>query len=120
MDCPKCGGVSRVTAITHKKSTHVGYDKIRRYRRCTSCGHKFRTTQSQERLDTYGTLYRKERPHFQGTKHALAKLDEQKVLEIRDWHKDGNVTYQQIADRFGVDRNSIRKAVLRITWAHVS
>jgi transcriptional regulator NrdR family protein len=119
MNCPQCGGESRVTAVDHKKSTHPGHDKIRRYRRCTCCGHKFRTTQAQERLDTYGTLYRKERPHFQGTNHGLAKLDEAKVQEIRAWYKDGNVTYQQIANRFGVGKHAIRKVVLRLTWAHV-
>ena len=120
MNCPQCNSESRVIAIDHKKSTHAGHDKIRRYRRCTVCNHRFRTTQPQERLDTYGTLYRKERPHFQGTNHAQAKLDEDKVLEIRDWHKSGQVTYKEIADVFGVDKNCIRKVVLRQTWAHVA
>jgi hypothetical protein len=119
MKCPKCGGESRVTAIEHKKSTHVGYDKVRRYRRCLSCELRFRTTQPQERLDTYGTLYRKERPHFRGTNHARAKLNEQKVMQIRDWYSDGGVTYAEISRAFGVDKNCIRKVVLRQTWAHV-
>lgn len=53
-----------------------------------------------------------------GSSHALAKLTERDVLEIRA-RADARETYASIAVRFGVTRENIGSVVNRKTWKHV-
>ena len=54
-----------------------------------------------------------------GTAHAGAKLCDADVVEARRlWREDGWI-YARLAERFGVQRASMRNAVLGHTWRHV-
>lgn len=55
---------------------------------------------------------------LRGTKQPAAKLNEDKVAEIRRMSRAGH-SYQALARRFGVTRMTVTKIVLRITWKHV-
>lgn len=53
-----------------------------------------------------------------GNRVWCAKLDDQKVVQIRELHADG-ISQRELARRFRVDRNAIRLVVKRIGWKHV-
>ncbi len=52
------------------------------------------------------------------TNHA-AKLDEQKVREMRQLWCGEELPVHEIAARFGVGRSTVYAAVTRRTWRHV-
>jgi hypothetical protein len=53
-----------------------------------------------------------------GEGHGRAKLTEQDVIEVRALRRRGE-TITALAQRFEVDRRTIRFAVTHTTWAHV-
>ncbi len=53
-----------------------------------------------------------------GVDRPLAKLNNEKVLQSRKLHNQGN-SIQSIADRFGVSHGTIYNAVKGKTWKHV-
>lgn len=55
-----------------------------------------------------------------GNKHPRAKLTEEKVLEIKDLLKKGELTQKKIADLFSVHRSAILGINLGRTWKHVN
>lgn len=54
----------------------------------------------------------------QGTKQHLAKLNEERVRTIRDL-KDSDLTYQEIADKFGISRSRAWMVANRKSWSWV-
>lgn len=56
-----------------------------------------------------------------GVLHHKAKLDEDKVREIRRLRTEEGLSYVGIADRLNwiVDVGTIRAAAIRRTWRHV-
>ncbi len=54
-----------------------------------------------------------------GESHGRARLTEEQVLEIRAMHDSGEVTNQEIADAYGVEKSRISKIALRKSWGHV-
>lgn len=56
--------------------------------------------------------------HVVGSVHPGAKLTEQQVLEIRSLYDQGK-TQQELADKYGVVRQSISKIVRRVRFKHV-
>lgn len=54
-----------------------------------------------------------------GATHPFAKLDEQKVREIRALRRAGE-RVEEIANTYGVSRNTVYAIENRTTWAHVS
>lgn len=69
-------------------------------------------TQSEQREDMrkHGTL-------MEGTKHPLAKLDPDKVREIRKSHP--GLSYAKIGKQYGVSKRLIMKVVRREAWKSV-
>jgi len=62
----------------------------------------------------------------ENTRHAInnkmcgyIKLDEQKVLEIRNLYKDGNYTHKQLALKYGVIRQTIGDIINKKRWKHI-
>ena len=53
-----------------------------------------------------------------GSRHHLAKLNDQKVRRIRILYKQG-VTQYELASKFGVHVSTIAKAIHRGKWKHV-
>ena len=52
-----------------------------------------------------------------GERNHFAKLDNRKVLEIRSLI--GSMTYEEIANMYGVKKGTIYRIAKRITWKHV-
>ena len=55
---------------------------------------------------------------MQGSKHTLAKLDEEKVLNIRQLVADG-MPQKDVALKFSVTRASVSLIISRKTWKHI-
>ena len=55
-----------------------------------------------------------------GEDHHSAKLTAEKVVAMRREYAAGGITYQQLADKYGVIRQTVEKAVTRVTWKHVT
>jgi hypothetical protein len=55
-----------------------------------------------------------------GDKHYASKLDADKVREARRLYADGGISFDRLARRYGVSFSTIRDAILRIAWKHVS
>lgn len=53
-----------------------------------------------------------------GERHPLSKLNRIDVVAIRDMRRLG-MTYQSIAEKFGIDQSNVYCIVKRKTWAHV-
>lgn len=56
--------------------------------------------------------------HGKGIDHYIAILNEEQVKEIIINGK-GNNTYQEIADKYGVSKATIRDVLIRRTWKHI-
>lgn len=55
-----------------------------------------------------------------GDARNFAKLNGDKVVEIRKRHARGDVQYLQLAEEFNVSPSTIRKIVLRLKWKHIA
>jgi len=53
-----------------------------------------------------------------GSKNTFAKLNEEKVIKIRELYKKG-VTYKELGIIFGVHPKTISNIVLRKNWTHI-
>ena len=104
MNCPECGKPSKVT------SQHMTAAGKRRYHRCNHCGHRCIS------LD-YEVVHVGERRR--GSSHFRSKLDEAKVVKIRELASQG-VSAFELGIKYDVDDKTIRKAVNRQTWRHVA
>ena len=54
-----------------------------------------------------------------GSKHGMAKLTEDQVLEIRRLYKTGNYIYKDLGEMFGVHYTLIGYIVNRKIWKHM-
>lgn len=54
-----------------------------------------------------------------GEIHPQSKLTESEVKEIRRLYREGGLSQQALADRFGLNQNTVWKVVNRKTWGHV-
>lgn len=55
-----------------------------------------------------------------GEKHPLAKLDWNKVLEIRKEYADGNITQKQLAEKYNMSRSTISDIINNKIWICVN
>ena len=115
MNCPECGGPSRVS------NTEVNASglRIRRFRNCPSCGYKFRTTQTVEKLDNDGHLW-----HFAKTRRGELNgrniFTEDDVRRMRRMYETKEYSQKQLAKIFGTGQTNVSNIVRRATWAHIS
>lgn len=54
-----------------------------------------------------------------GSRHGMAKLTEERVVEIRQIYGEGKTTQDQLAEKFGVSAACINTVVNRRRWLHV-
>lgn len=54
-----------------------------------------------------------------GEKNGASLLSEISVLEARKKYKDGGETYKSLADKYGVSRDTMQKAIRGIYWKHI-
>jgi predicted DNA binding protein len=55
-----------------------------------------------------------------GEEHGQAKLTEAQVIDIRARYTPHVVTISQLADEFGVGRETVNAVLQRRTWRHLS
>ena len=81
---------------------------------CCNPAHILIGTHSENQRDKF----RKNR-QAKGQACGSSKLTESQVLEIRASYKFGSVTFRSLAEKYGVCRDTIRKAVRRVYWRHI-
>ena len=83
---------------------------MRRYKACTVCELRFRTT---EQIDDEGE-------HFPLRERKIgSKLTPQKVSELRRLKREDQVSYDELARRYGITKNYAVKIVNRHVWKHI-
>lgn len=87
---------------------------------CCNPAHLFLGTQADNIRDMIakGRAAPPERTKHVGVEHGRAKLDDERVLEIRERHRLGQ-TVASLARQFGVSGTTVSFAVRGKTWAHV-
>lgn len=56
---------------------------------------------------------------FLGEEHAMSRLTENDVLNLRKRYEQGGVTQYQLADEYGVHQTTINLIVRRKKWKHI-
>jgi len=82
---------------------------------CVNPMHLERGTHAENQRDKHA---RGRAPNRKGEKHPLARLTDEKVIEIRKLAGCG-MTQPAIAEKFGVNRQQIGRIVRRENWSHV-
>lgn len=59
-----------------------------------------------------------ESSHLRGNDHPNSKLTAASVRSIRKLHAKG-MSYGRLGERFGVSKMTIRRVILRQSWAHL-
>lgn len=54
-----------------------------------------------------------------GERNSRAKLTEEQVLEMRQRYDEGGVTYDELAEEYGVHKGTISQIVNRKSWTHI-
>ena len=81
---------------------------------CCNPNHLFVGTQK----DNIRDMVAKGRSN-KGEKNPLSKLTKEDIFDIRRLYRIGNLTQQEIADKFGVNQQTISKIVNRKNWKHL-
>lgn len=73
-------------------------------------------------LDNYRDSLKKGRQNRyrpQGSKNSNAKLNDERILEVRKLYATGKITQTALGEQFGVRKETIWKILRRKLWAHV-
>ncbi len=90
---------------------------------CCRGEHLFAGTHGDNSAD----MVKKDRS-VRGERHAMAKLTDAQVKELRDLYgpqrkrhaqKVGRISQVELAIRFGIDRHTLRSIIQRKTWDHL-
>ena len=121
MNCPECGGPTRVsnTEINDKRSSRSDI-RIRRFRNCKSCGYKFRTTQTAEKLDNDGKSWNFAKTRARGEAAGGAVFTESDIIKMRTMYRSGDYSHRQLAKIYGCTKTNVYHILNRHSWAHVS
>jgi hypothetical protein len=68
--------------------------------------------------DNQADKFKKNR-QAKGENNGQSLLTKEKVLEARKKYKNGGFTYQQLANEFGVSKDTMQKAIRGIYWKHI-
>lgn len=122
-----CRGGKRITKLIHRLvlETYVG-PCPKNMETCHNNGIRIDNRLKNLRWDTrsnnqydavrHGThtgLKRK------GTQHPLSKLTESQVILIFNAYHDGVYTQKELADMFGINRNTVSDIIHKRTWRHL-
>lgn len=92
---------------------------------CVNLDHLFCGTRSENMLDaaSKGRIPGNTKNHsvssVQGEKNFFSKLTRRDVFEIRRLASGKQMTYRQMAKRFGVNKSTIGSIVRREKWKHI-
>lgn len=75
-----------------------------------------------ERLPRGDSHYARQRPELlvRGPRFWSAKLDEQRVTEIRMRYAAGEATQYELASQYGVNQPTVSEIIRRKIWRHVA
>lgn len=111
MNCPLCDG------ITHIHTTENKGDIIHRWRRCTSCPHRFRTMAPW--LDSRNeSIHIGPARHPKGTDHANSVFTADDVRAIRQERAKGR-SLVALSIKYGVHVDTVSRICLRKSYRHV-
>jgi len=118
MNCPKCYAQKKQTRVVC--TDHRMY-VTRRYHKCLSCDHHWRTS---EVLDNdgvhWGTPPKRNHGGFNtGEKHPNAILFDSNVIQIRTAWAEGK-TQRELSKMYSVSEGCIHDIVKRKTWKHIA
>jgi hypothetical protein len=82
--------------------------------KCCNPRHLLVGTHADNQADKY-----KKNRQAKGEKNGMSFLTEEKVLEIREKYKKGDITYKQLAKEYGVCKDTMQKAIRGISWKHL-
>jgi len=57
--------------------------------------------------------------HFVGEDHGNSKLNNKTVLSIRSTYKKGKISYQSLAEKYGVGKSMIGYIIQNKNWKHI-
>jgi HNH endonuclease len=80
---------------------------------CVRPDHLFLGTNADNSRDS---VAKKRRARHIGTKNGSNKLTEDQIREIRKSYKNGEVTFQDLADKFNVSNGHISRIVHKQSW----
>lgn len=86
---------------------------------CVNPAHLFLGTNADNTADKVAKGRCRMPPVRRGERHHEARLTAEAVVEIRQAYAAGGVSYQDLAERFGVHNATISRAVNRKYWSHV-
>jgi hypothetical protein len=92
---------------------------------CHSCRNRHCVNPEHLRWGTYqdnADDMMRDGTHYlpKGEKHPKRKLNDEQVLSIRrEYEEIEEITYQKLADKYGVSRKSICNIIRRDTWTHI-
>ena len=117
MKCRSCNSLN--TRITCTKA--INATETRRYCRCLDCKARYQTTETYA-ITKRGSMFgiQQDNSHkARGERVSSAVLTEDNVREIRRLSLECCQTYNEIASRFGIHKDTVYKIVNRKSWAHV-
>lgn len=120
MNCPECGGQTRVSNTEVQKRSNRSDVRIRRFRTCTSCAYKFRTTQTAEKLDNDAKSWNFAKTRARGEAAGGAVFTESDIIKMRAMYSSGNYSHSQLATIYGCTKTNVSNIIHRRSWAHVS
>ena len=92
-------------------------------RRCVNPAHLFVGTVADNQRDMVRKGRAKGGPkghtRTRGSRSAVAKLTEQKVVEMREAYATGMVLQRELADKYGISGPTVSMIVNRKAWAHI-
>ena len=114
-------GTDSLSALANKYGVHISTIQ----RAATGETWKHISSKTQGRLD--GRPRRNPSPEMRrrmgephvGTKSPGAKLTEEIVECVRQVHAKGNITYTALANEYGIDKSTMRSAIIGETWKHI-
>ena len=117
MNCPKC--LSGPTRVSNTEINESGL-RIRRFRNCPSCGYRFRTTQTVEKLDNDGSQWNFAKTRVRGEDAGRALFTEGDIIRMRRMYSSGEYTQLALAKIYGCSKTNVYHIIHRNSWKHVS
>jgi len=83
---------------------------------CVNPDHLFLGTQTHNMRDM---ISKGRQNSTAGSRNGRAKLDENAIRKVRQFHKSGEMTTRELAREFGTGQTTIAEIVANKTWRHV-
>lgn len=113
MNCPYCKSKNLAQVWTRQ----VDATSTRRRRECGDCGGRFYTVETVEGRAPAPVAVKPRGPA--GSRNTFSKLTEEQVVEMRRYAAAG-AAREDLAERYGINKQTVSRIVNRRLWAHVA